>query len=72
MKDASETEGEGLHNSDQSRPAMLYVAETWAAMKRHVTRIEVNEMKMPQWICGVTLKDKIRTNTYEGREWCGL
>ena len=42
------------------RPAMLYGAETWATTKRQESRIEVNEMRMMRWMCGVTRKDKIR------------
>ena len=37
------------------RPAMLYGAETWATTKRQESRIEVNEMRMLRWMCGVTL-----------------
>ena len=35
------------------RPAMINVAETWATTK--VKRLEVNEMRMLRWMCGVTL-----------------
>ena len=42
------------------RPAMLYGAETWATTKRQEKRIEVTEMRMLRWMCGVTRKDKIR------------
>ena len=42
------------------RPAMLYGAETWATTKRQESRIEVNEIRMLRWMCGVTRKDKIR------------
>ena len=41
------------------RPAMLYGAETWASTKRQEKRIEVTEMRMLRWMCGVTRKDKI-------------
>ena len=44
------------------RPAMLYGAETWATTKRQESRIEVNEMRMLRWMCGVTRKDKIRND----------
>ena len=45
---------------------MLYGAETWATAKRHESRIEVNEMRMLRWMCGVTRKDKIRNEHIRG------
>ena len=48
------------------RPAMLYGAETWATTKRKESRIEVNEMRMLRWMCGVTRKDKIRNEHIRG------
>ena len=48
------------------RPAMLYRAETWATTKRQESRIEVNEMRMLRWMCGVTRKDKIRNEHIRG------
>ena len=42
------------------RPAMLYSAETWAPKKTQVSRLDVTEMKMLRWMCGVTKLDKIR------------
>ena len=43
------------------RPAMLYGAEMWATtMKTQEKWIEVNEIKMLRWMCGVTPKYKIR------------
>ena len=42
------------------RPAMLYWAETWATTKKQENRIEVTEMRMLRWMCGITRKDKIR------------
>ena len=41
------------------RPAMVYGAETWAVKKAH-EKMEVAEMKMLRWMCGVTWLDKIR------------
>ena len=48
------------------RPAMLYGAETWATIKSQESRIELNEMRMLRWMCGVTRKDKIRNEHIRG------
>ena len=48
------------------RPAMLYGAETWATTKRQEKRIEVTEMRMLRWMCGVTRKDKINNEHIRG------
>ena len=48
------------------RPAMLYGAETWATTKRQESRIEVNEMRMLRWMCGVTRKYNIRNEHIRG------
>ena len=48
------------------RLVMLYEAETWATTKRQESRIEVNEMRMLRWMCGVTRKDKIRNEHIRG------
>ena len=42
------------------RPVLVYGAETWSTTKTEEKRLEVNEMRMMRWICGVTKKDKIR------------
>ena len=39
-------------------PAMLYGAETWATTKQQEKRIEVNEMRIPWLVGGVTRKDE--------------
>ena len=48
------------------KPEMLYGAETWATTKRQGKRIEVTEMRMLPWMCGVTRKDKIRNEHIRG------
>ena len=48
------------------RPAMLYGADTWATTKRQEKRIEMTEMRMLRWMCGVTCKDKIRNEHIRG------
>ena len=45
---------------------MLYGAETWATTKRQEKRIEVTEMRMLRWICGVNRNDKIRNEDIRG------
>ena len=62
QKDVSGTEGECLHNSCQASNG----AEAWATTKRREQLIEVNEVKMLLWMCGVTLKDNIRTENVRG------
>ena len=42
------------------RPPMLYGADTWATTRGQEERLEVDEMKMLRWMCGVTRRDKIR------------
>ena len=64
QKDARETEGKSY--TTVIRPAMLYGAETCATTKRQEKRIEVTEMRMLRWMCGVTRKDKIRNEHIRG------
>ena len=50
------------------RPALLYGAETWATTRGQEPRLEVNEMRMLRWMCGVTWRDmpKIRNEHIRG------
>ena len=48
------------------RPALLYGAETWATTRGQEARLEVNEMRMLRWMCGVTRRDKIRNENIRG------
>ena len=41
------------------RPALLYGSETWAMKKTQEKKIEVAEMRMLRWMCGVTRWDRI-------------
>ena len=46
------------------RPALLYGAETTTSGQE--ARLEVNEMRMLKWMCGVTRRDKIRNKHIRG------
>ena len=41
------------------RPALLYGEETWATTRCQEAGLEVNEMRMLRWMCGVTRRVKI-------------
>ena len=43
--------------------ALLYGAETWALKKAQENKLEVAEMRMLRWMCGVTKLDKIRNES---------
>ena len=47
-------------------PALLYGAETWAKTRGQEARLEVNEMRMLRWMCGMTWRDKIRNEHIRG------
>ncbi len=48
------------------RPAMSYGAETWASTKVQEDKLDVTEMKMLRWMCGVTRMDRIRNERIRG------
>ena len=51
------------------RQALMYgMAETWATTRRQEARLEVNEMRMQRWMCGVTRSDKIRNKHIRGTD----
>ena len=48
------------------RPAMLYGAETWGSKRAQEKRLDVAEMKMLRFACGVTKLDRIRNERTRG------
>ena len=48
------------------RPALLYGAETWATTRGQEARLDVNEMRVLRWMCGVTRRDQIRNEHIRG------
>ncbi len=48
------------------RPAMLFGAEAWASKKAQEEKLNVAEMKMLRWMCGVTKMDRIRNERIRG------
>ena len=48
------------------RPAMLYGSETWAIKKAQEKRLEVAEMRMLRWMCGVSRRDRLRNDHVRG------
>ena len=48
------------------RPPLFYGALIWATTRGQEARLEVNEMRMLRWMCGVTRTDQIQ-NEHERR-----
>ena len=48
------------------RPSLLYGAETWSTTRGQEARLEVNEMRMLRWMCGMTRRDTIRHEHIRG------
>ncbi|XP_023239853.1 uncharacterized protein LOC111638386 [Centruroides sculpturatus] len=48
------------------RPGMLYGAETWAITRTQERKMEVAEIRMLRWMCGVSRKDRIRNEFIRG------
>ena len=44
------------------RPALLYSSKTWPMKRAQEKRMEVAEMKMLRWMCGVTRLDRIKND----------
>ena len=45
---------------------VVRLAETWALKKAQENKLEVAEMRMLQWMCGVTRLDRIRNESIRG------
>ena len=48
------------------RPALLYSSETWPMKRAQEKRMEVAEMRMLRWMCGVTRLDRIKNDYIRG------
>ena len=48
------------------RPAMLYGTETASMKKTDEKRMDVAEMRMLRWMCGVTREDRIKNDYVRG------
>ena len=48
------------------RPALLYSSETWPMKRAQERRMEVAEMRMLRWMCGVTRRDRIKNDYIRG------
>ncbi|KAG2658315.1 hypothetical protein PVAP13_1KG247805 [Panicum virgatum] len=49
------------------RPAILYGVECWPTKRRHVQQLSVAEMRMLQWFCGHTRRDRVRNKAIRDR-----
>ena len=47
--------------------SMLYGSETWALTTECKKRLEVTEMRMVRWMCGVSSRDRISNDDLRGR-----
>ncbi len=52
-------------------PALVYGAETWTLKKAQEKKLEVAEMRMLRWMCGVTKLDEIRNERIRGTRKVG-
>ncbi|XP_064111428.1 uncharacterized protein LOC135218915 [Macrobrachium nipponense] len=48
------------------RPAMVYEAEAWSVKQAQERKLEVAEMRMMRWMCGVKRRDWIRNDYIRG------
>ncbi|XP_047004802.1 uncharacterized protein LOC124623054 [Schistocerca americana] len=56
----------GKVNKSVIRPGMIYGAETWPVTGAQERKMEVAEMRMLRWMCGLTRKDRIRNEFVRG------
>jgi len=49
------------------RPALMYGSETLALNVKDERRLEVTEMKMLRWMCGVSRRDRVRNDDIRNR-----
>ena len=49
------------------RPTLVYGAETCALNDAHENKLEVAEMQMLRWMCGVATLEKIRNEIISGQ-----
>ena len=66
VRQENEREDQGKVYRTVVRPALMYGAETWALKKAQENKLEVAEMRMLRWMCGVTKLDKIRNERIRG------
>ena len=48
------------------RITMLYGEYTWASTRVHEARLDLNEIRMLRWMCGVTRRDDIQIEHISG------
>ena len=46
--------------------SVVYCADTWTTTKNQEMRMEVNEIRMLMWMCGVSKKNKTRNEHVRG------
>ena len=66
VRQENEREDQGKVYRTVVRPALMYRAETWALKKAQEKKLEVAEMRMLRWMCGVTRLGKIRNERIRG------
>ena len=54
VRQENERENQGKVYRTEVRPALMYGAETWALKKAQENKLEVAEIRMLRWMCGVT------------------
>ena len=66
VRQENEREDQGKVYRTVVRPALMYRAETRALKKAQERKLEVAEMRMLRWMCGVTRLDKTRNERIRG------